>query len=449
MPAKKLKAKDLRWKCDPSFLSFYKDQKKFKGTHSIVGQDRAHKALETGLKLYRSGYNIYVAGMAGTGRTTTIRRTLEELKPACEDVPDRCYVYNFVDQAQPVLLNFRRGEGRKFRDDMRELVKILRNNLPKTLESTHVAREREAIVERYQTQEKKVFEQFAERLKKEGFALIQVQEATYVAPTVFPVINNEAVSIDYLENLVKEGKITNEERGQKLERHKELSTELKQVLIKARGIGKRMHDELDKFHQRWASLALDGILDDFYSRYEEKKVRAYFDEVRKHVLHNLDVFFGRQEQPQQPGVIMIGAPGKPDDPFWYYEVNLLTEARDEKISKAGCLIIEEPNPSYVNLFGAVEYTPSPGGAWTTDFRSIKAGSLLQADGGYIIINALDLLRRPLVWDQLKRVLNTEELIIQQPETYFQIATMALKPEPIKLSVKVILIGPDWLDRKST
>jgi len=443
MPQKRLPAEKLRWKPGKELLNQFRDPSKIKATDAVVGQKRAIEALDIGLKLYHRGYNIYVAGVAGTGRISTIRRALEHIKPERERPPDRCYVYNFADASAPVLLNFPAGKGRAFRDDMKELVRVLRLEIPKAIEASHIQRERELIVERYQREEKKLFEDFAEKLKKDGFALVQVQEGGYVAPTVFPIVGNEAVSLDYLDQLVSEGKMEASEREAKVRRHKELSGDLKRVLTKARGLGKEMHQALDRLLQRSASAVLDGLMDDMRARYEDEKVRKYLLRMKSHVLKNIDAFAGKKEQREQgEGIIVLG--GRPaEDPFWVYEVNLLYDQSASQ-SENNVPIVEEQNPSYSNIFGAVEYIVGSGGFWSTDFRHIKAGNLLKADGGYLIVNALDILRRPHVWDQLKRVLRTEKLVIQQPETYFQMAPMAIKPEPIDLKVKVIMVGPGWL-----
>ncbi len=446
MPGKRIPVDELRWSPTRDMQKVFKAAAKIAPTEAIVGQKRAIDALAMGLKLYRTGYNIYVAGMAGTGRITTIRRALEKMGKRHTSPPDRCYVYNFVEPSQPVLLCFPRGKGRAFRDDMRELIRVLRIEVPKAIESPHVQRERELIVDRYQREEKKLFEEFADHLKKEGFALIQLQEGGYIAPTVFPIVGNEAVSIDYLDTLVSEGKMEASERDLKARRYKELLAELKHVLVKARALGKEMHVALDRLLQRAASMVLDGLMDDLRQHYADERVRKYLLRVKAHILKNIDAFSGKKEEKApQEGVIVIGGSRTPEDPFWYYEVNLLydqtQQADDGKVP-----IVEENNPSYVNLFGATEYNIGPGNFWSTDFRHIKAGSLLHADGGYLIVNALDLLRRPLVWDQLKRVLKTEKLVIQQPESYYQFAPLTIKPEPIVLTVKVIMIGPTWLYR---
>lgn len=448
MTAKKIEPGMLRWSPDKKMAKLFETPGKIPTTEAIVGQERAIDALDMGIKLLRPGYNIYVAGMAGSGRISTIRRALEQDATPRKQPPDRCYVYNFVDPSQPVLLTFTPGRGRAFRDDMREFIRVLRAEVPKVLESQHVQRERELLVERYQRQEKKLFEEFAEELKKEDFALIQVQEGGYVAPTVFPVIGKEAVSIDYLENLVKEGKLTEEERQQKVRRHKDLSKKLKVVLTKARGLGKEMSQAVDRLMQRSASVLLDGLMEDLRSRYEDEKVRKYLLRVKSNILKNIDAFVGKKEQQGGEGIIVLGGSQRqPEDPFWYYEVNLLyDQENDAPSTKKGVPIVEEMNPSYVNLFGAVEYNIAPGGFWSTDFRHIKAGSLLRADGGYLIVNVMDILRRPMVWDQLKRVLKSEQLVIQQPESYFQLAPLTIKPEPIELTVKVIMVGPDWVYR---
>ncbi|MBI4212533.1 MAG: AAA family ATPase [Deltaproteobacteria bacterium] len=438
---KKLKPEALRFRTTKAFLSFYKNPETFSGAKGVVGQERAITALETGIKLAPRGYNIYVSGMAGTGRMTTIRRTLEELEPACIPVPDRAYVYNFADHLQPVLLTFAPGQGKQFRDDMKGLVRVLRADLPKALESTQVSREREKIIDRFQRDEKKLFEAFAAKLKAEGFALIQVQEGGLIAPTVFPIVGEEAVSIDYLATLVKEGKLSESERRVKLGRHSELNTDLKRVLGEARVLAKAMHVELEKLQARWCSLILDSVMDELETRYADPKIRDYLKRVREHVLGNVDAIIGKSDRDSDKAMFMMAGPMRPEDPFWFYEVNLLTDGRKQN---AICPIIEEDNPTYTNLFGVLEYNIAPGGMWTTDFRHIRAGSLLKADGGYLIVNALDVFKRPFVWDHLKRVLKTGKLVIQQPESYVQLAPLAIKPEPIELTVKVIMIGPDWL-----
>jgi ATP-dependent Lon protease len=446
MPGKELAVSKLRWMPEGKIKNAFKSIERIKPTHEIVGQERALEALSLGLRLYKTGYNIYVAGMAGTGRITTIRRALENIGTKTAETPDRCYVYNFVESSQPVLLTFPKGKGRAFRDDMRELIRVLRLEVPKAIEAPHVQRERELIIERYQRDEKKLFEEFAEKLKRDGFALIQMQEGGFVAPTVFPIVGNEAVSIDYLDNLVKENKMEAEERDQKMRRYKELMGELKHVLSKARALGKEMHQALDRLMQRSASIVIDGLMDDILASYSEEKVRKHLLRVKGHILKNIDAFAGKKEQDARggEGVIILGGQSKQEDPFWYYDVNLLYDQSQDAPLDGNVPIVEENNPSYVNLFGATEYNIGPGNYWSTDFRHIKAGSLLRADGGYLIVNAMDLLRRPMVWDQLKRVLKTEKLVIQQPESYLQFAPLTIKPEPIELTVKVIMIGPTWL-----
>ncbi len=455
MPAKKLTHTHVRWTPSKSIEKLVKSPKSIAPTQAIIGQKRAVEALNLGLHLYQPGYNIFVAGMAGSGRTTTIRRALSHLKPSNKLAPDRCYVYNFVEPSQPLLLNFERGKGKAFTNDMKELVNILRKEIPKTIESPHIQRERELIVDRYQRDEKKMFEEFAGGLKKQGFALIQVQEGGYVSPTVFPIIGKEAVSIDYLDTLVREEKITEDERDEKIKRHKELSVQLKRVLINARNLGRDMHKALDRLIQRSASVVLDSTMDDLQTRYPDKKVRKYLLRAKSHILENIESFSDKkQETPGLmgnsegggEGMIILGGAGsqKQEDPFWYYEVNLLFDSSNETTTDEKMPIIEESNPSYTNLFGAIEYNYAHGGFWSTDFRHIKAGSLLKADGGYLIINAIDVLRRPMVWDQLKRILRTEKLVIQQPESHYQIAPLTIKPEPIDLNIKVIMIGSEWM-----
>ena len=435
----KLKSDQLRWNCDKNTLSFFKNFDSLPSSEGIVGQKRAVAALDIGLKLYKPGYNIYVAGLTGTGKLTTIRRSLKNFCPVIEQPPDRCYVYNFVDSSNPVLLNFRQGQGRAFKEDIDEMIGLLKTEVPKALESEAVTKEKELIVERYQREEKHLFADFSEKVKTKGFTLLQVQEGGYVSPAVFVMVGEEAVSIDFLDQLVKEEKMKAIEAEEKRKLHKEYTRELKEILTRARSLGKGLQKALEKLLERSGSTILDGLMDDLHSKFTDKKVRKYLLRMKNHILKNIEAFAGKEKK--QEGMIVLG--GKPEDPFWLYEVNLLIDQSQEKPTSP-CPLVEELNPSFTNLFGAIEYHVSAGGAWSTDFRYIKAGSLLRADGGFLIINALDILKRPFVWDQLKRVLKKDQLTIQPPEYNMAVTPMALKPEAIDLKVKVIMIGPSWV-----
>lgn len=441
MKAKSLPAKRLRWQCPPAFLSFYTSPKSFEGKQQILGQERALKALDTGLRLHKPGFHIYVGGQPGLGRSSSVRQSIAALNEPCVPALDRCYVYNFANPSQPLLLTFAHGVGKQFRDDMHEFMQVLRYDIPKTLEAKHVAKERESIIERFQTKERQLFESFAKKLKEEGFALIQIQDGSYLAPTVLPVVEDEPIALEALEQQVTDGKMTLEQQSKILERHRELSLDLKKVLTEARQLGKDMHGALDKLLQRTVALILDGVMDDLRNRYTDAKVRKHLSRVKNHILENIEIFVDRKEESME--MPMLPAP-RNEDNFWIYDVNLLNEQENENHELEKCNIVEENNPSFINLFGAIEYNVAPNGAWSTDFRFIKAGSILKADGGYLIINAMDMLKRPMVWDHFKRVLRTGELIIQQPEMGGQVMPMALKPEPMALSLKVILVGPNWL-----
>jgi len=268
---------------------------------------------------------------------------------------------------------------------------------------------------------------------QEKFSLVQVQMGSYSRPGIFPVIDGNPMSFDQLEGLVQEGKLSEEEVGRLREKQRELASELEDIFKETRKTEKEIRQSLSDLDREIISPVVRDSLIDIREKYGNEKINSYLDEVQESIMENLSRFMEKEEQPQIiPG---LNIP-QPADQFTEYQVNVLIDNSDTK----GAPIIVETAPNYRNLFGTMERVVDRSGIWRTDFSRIKAGSLLRAKGGYLIIDALDALIEPGVWQTLKRTLKNGAVEMQTYDPFYLFATSALKPEPIEANVKVIMVG---------
>jgi ATP-dependent Lon protease len=436
-----LEASDLTWRCDPSKLGF-DDTSGVAPLHDIMGQDRAIRALRLGVDLFSPGYNIYVSGVSGTGKTSTVKKVLETIRPRCSGPRDFCYVYNFKNPYNPVLLTFTQGGGSLFARRMGRLVQILQKELPAAIESGSFAERKEALAESYLKRQKELFHSFEEELKKNGFILSQIRVGPVTRPEILIPIGDKAYPYEQLALLVESGQIklaegaTLQEFAEKDDRFRK---RMREVMKESRSLNAEMMEKIEGLERS----AVDGLVDDFIDEIkqahkENARIVEYLDDLKEHVLSHLDrlkAAGGEGDGPPDPFKT-----GEPVDPYLPYRVNVILD--NSKTS--ACPVIMETNPTYNNVFGTIERTMTRWGQAVTDFTKIKAGSMLQADGGYLVLNALDSLSEPGLWKTLKRVLTYRELVIQGIEGLLQLSTASLKPEPIDVDVKVILIGPPHL-----
>ncbi len=434
-----LKPEELRWKCNPSVFKF-KNTGELDPVKGTVGQARALKALELGLKLRAPGYNVYVSGLTGTGKTTAVKNILDEMKPTQELPHDKAYVNNFVDPYKPRLLVFPRGYAVRFRDDMAEFLEHITRNIPLIFENKGFKMKREQIMKKYGEQEKVLLGAFGEKLKNDSFTLAQVQVGPFTRPEIFPVFDGKAYPMEKLDEISEEMKITKEQIKGLQDKYMDYRNELETILEKTRNLAKQMVKEIEDLARKMGEFVIDGHIRDLKVKYNKPEMHLYLDEVRESVLDNLEVFAesdSESKQGQEHGhqrAITL----KKDPKFKEYTVNIILDNREAKEAP----VVIETSPTFVNLFGTVERTFDHAGRWVTDFTMIKSGSLLAADGGYLVVNAIDLFTEPGVWKFLKRTLKNGKLHIQPPDAYYFFGSSTLKPDPIEINVKVILIG-DW------
>jgi len=422
----------LRWRCDPETLPFETTQA-IQACEEIIGQERAQEAIRLGLNIHSIGYNIFVTGLTGTGRFTTIKCILEEAEIQGKIPNDLCYVNNFKNSDMPHMLTLPPGQGNAFRKEMETLIETLKKKIPLMFENETYLNKKKEVVEKFRNKQAEMFREFEKKVNKEGFALVQIQMGPYSRPGIFPLIEGNPVNIEQVESMVEEGKFSKEELEKLKEKQAQLINELEDIFKETRKAEKEIKEELTSLDNEVISPAVKDSISDIKEKFDNEKVHQYLNEVQEDILTNLGRFREKEETPPPiPGLVLPQAV----DSFSEYQVNVLVDNSDTK----GAPIIVETTPNYRNLFGTIERVVERTGIWKTDFLHIKAGSFLRANGGYLIFNALDALTEAWVWPALKRTLKNQVIEIQTFDPLYFFSTSALKPEPIDCNTKVIMIG---------
>ena len=423
----------LRWRCPPESLPF-EDTSEIPACTEIIGQERALKAIRLGLEMDSLGYNIFIVGLVGTGRNTTIKCLLEEIDKTGKIPDDLCYVNNFKDPDQPRCICLPAGQGKAFKKDMDDLIESLKKNIPLVFESEEYQKQRRELVEKHRDREKGMVKEFESRAKKEAFTVVQVQVGPFTRPDVVPVVAGNAMPLDQLENLVDQGQFPKENFENLRVKYSQLSAEMEQVLKETRKVEKIIQEALAALDKSAISHLVEGAIGDIREKHKQPKIHAYLDEVKNSILENPGRFQPKPEAPPLPipGLVLP----TPVDTFSEFQVNVLVDNSETK----GAPAIIETSPTYRNLFGTIERSWGMGGIGKTDFTKIKSGSFLRANGGYLVLNALDVFMEPGVWIALKRTLRNRSMEMQSFDPFYLFASSALKPEPIEVRVKVVMIG---------
>ncbi len=430
---KELKAEDLRWQCNPEDFAFDSTDD-LEPIEGILGQERALKAIKLGVDLRSPGYNIFIAGLSGTGKATTVKKMLETISGNCPPLYDYAYVNNFKDSDRPVLLKFPVGKAKLFRQDMSSTIDILKTKIPQTLDSDTYINRKKKIVTHYNEKEQDLMGTFDTKLKTENFSLGQVKVGEVARPDIFPVIDQKPVPIYQLEELVKQGKITEGNAKEIIKKYNSYQQDLHILFRKGLKLSQEFQEKLNKLERETAEVVVKGVLENLREKYNEGKTLGYLNEVENNILDGIQVFKGVKPEGE------VSPEGFQIDYFKEYEVNIILD-NSETIS---CPVVIETSPNYVNLFGTIEKIYDGRGGWYSDFTKIKAGSLLRANGGYLVLNVKHLFEEPVVWRNLKRVLTYRKLEIQDSHYMLQVAPTSLKPEPIDIDTKIILIGNDYI-----
>jgi ATP-dependent Lon protease len=423
----------LRWQCEPKSLGV-RSTNDIRPIREIIGQERALRALRVGLEMKHFGYNIFVSGITGTGRTTTIKRLLQDFEQQPGKLNDHCYVYNFKNPDLPVSVTLPAGQGRALQQDMENFLHDLLRDLPSMYESRRYQQARKKNLQHFQDRQRSVLQDFERRVKEQGFDLVQVQVGNAVRPDIVPVINAAPTSLDQIETLVSKGEFSRDRYQILRDTLGDLEKQMATVFRELRNIEKKIQESMEELQDEIIMPFIDDAVKVLKATYTYPKIQSYLEEVRTSIRENLDRF---HTPPSLTAAAEAESKESPkQDSFVEYKVNVLVDNSETKHVP----IIIETNPKYNNIFGVIERGFEKGGIWRTDFTKIKAGALLRADGGYLVLNTLDTLMEPGVWQDLKRTLRTGLIDIQANEPLFGFSAIGMKPEPIEINVKVIMIG---------
>ncbi len=424
---KPLPAKKLRKICDPQQLGCGTSAEMYI-LKTIIGQKRAVRALQFGLGIKNAGYNIYVAGPRGTGRTTAIEHFLEAVARDQPVPGDWGYVNNFSDSYRPNALHLPPGQAKLLQTDMKNLIEEVQQEIRNAFASEEYAARRKKMAETFQQRRDEIFKALDRQAREAGF-LIQVSP---IGLMTIPVREGKPLSEEEFLTL------TEEERDVIVEKQKPLQAELQTALRQAKSLDREATEAIRRLDQEVARFALSLLIDELQEKYRQvAEVVPYLDEVQNDILANLADF---REEPDDDQSAQAMPKGARRSPFRKYQVNVLVDNGQRQ----GAPVVVELNPTYINLFGRIEQE-AQFGTLITDFTIIREGSLHRANGGYLVLPIDEVLRNPFAWDSLKRALRNQEIVIEDAtEKYGLLSTKGLRPEPVPLDIKVILLGQPQL-----
>ena len=426
---------NLRWRLDPATLPF-KTTDDLKPLKEIIGQKRAVEAFKFGMGMDRQGYNVFVTGRAGTGRMSTVRKLLQEISKKDRVPDDLCYVNNFKNPEAPILLRLKGGTGLSFKKAVNSFVAALKKQIPQLFESQEYISMKKEIMEAYEQKGKGFFKNLDEKVKEEGFALVDVQVGQIKRPEVMPMVDGKPTHIDQIEGMVEKGRFPKDEFETMKEKYEGLQGQVQQIFLELRDLQKEIQEKIEEMDRVIFMKNASDLAAPIFKKYKARAIKKYLEIILEEMANNLQIFMP-QPQAQIPGMPVM-APEV--DHFQPYKVNLLVDNSEQK----GPPVIIESYPTYRNVFGSIEKIVDRSGVWRTDFSKITAGSLIKAMGGYLVINLLDAVLEPGVWQALKRALKSEKLEIQTYDPFYLFTTSGLKPEPIDIDLKVVVISDPHL-----
>lgn len=424
---KELTYKDLKKECDPAFFKF-KTTRELDPFDGVIGQSRAIKAMEFGLNIDIKGYNIFIEGPTGIGKTIYARNKLSEIAKTKPVPDDWCYVYNFSNSNEPMAINLPAGLGREFTNDMNQFIETIKNEIKSAFNNQDFEKEKDAIQKDVEEKKVRLIDKLNKDAAKQGFEIKNTSSGIYF----LPMINGKTLSEDEFNALDEKTKQDFEARSVAIQQ------ETIETMKKIKEIEGKATDKMNSWQNNIALFAVTIQVNELRNKYKKfTKIQTFLKEVQKDILTNLNDFIEDEKPSNLPAQMQMAknANGKPWDK---YKVNLFVDNSELK----GAPVILDSNPSFYNLFGKLEYENSFG-MMKTDFTLIKPGLIHKANGGYLVLQVKDLLTNPILWDSFKRVLRTKLIYVDTLKDY-QLNTVAIasvKPEPIPVNIKVVLVGP--------
>ena len=395
---------------------------------AVIGQPRAIDAIEFGLAVNAQGYNLFVAGAPGSGRESTIRTYLERFAPTRSTPSDWVYVYNFDDPDRPNAIPLPAGRGSQFARAMDQFVQAAQREISRAFESEDYAKRQQDLLNELSRKRDQLYTELQAYAHELGFALQQTQ----VGIASIPLVNGKPVSVEDFEKLPTEQREAYEQRGEELQGR--IGASLRQAHLLERDLGERSR----QLERDVALYVVGPLFEDLREAYaDQPEILAYLDSVQKDLPDNLAEFRPTRSESDAANPMAQALAASREDSLARYQVNVFIDHS----ATQGAPVVIEGNPTYYNLVGRVDYR-STFGALVTSFQHIKPGALHRANGGFLVLRAVDLLRTPFAWDALKRALLSRQIQIENlGEQYTSLPMETLRPEPIPFDLKIILIGP--------
>ena len=423
-----LTPKDLKDVCNPNLFKFETTKELVDTNDLIYGQERGIKALEFGTEIDIKGYNLYLEGPSGVGKTMYTKKFLTK-KAEKEKVPnDWVYIYNFENPNEPVAVSFPAGQGKVFKSTMESFVKDVRKDLRKTFNNDDFEKEKQIIKQEYEEKRENLLKKLNQKTMIQGFQVSSTDNGVYM----MPVLDGKTLAEDEFEELDENVKREFEERSALVQE------QIFQALSEIKLIEKAAEKKIDEWQSNIALMTINIHINSIKANYKRnKKIGTYLDNIKKDILRNINAFLAPEQDPKtQTTQNQAGQKPEQKEPWLNYRVNLFID--NSKLE--GAPVIMDTNYSYYNIFGGLEYE-NQYGALKTDYMMIKPGLLHQANGGYIIFQAKDILANSVCYEALKKALLIKELSIENmTEQRGGMLLVSLKPEPIPLNAKVLLIG---------
>jgi lon-related putative ATP-dependent protease len=424
----KLKAKDLKNVCDASLFPF-KTTEDYVFEHEPLHQERGVNAIDFGLNIKSDGYNIFVCGATGTGRNTQVKKAVNEIAATHKPPDDWLYLYNFVQEDEPIAVRLPAGRGRIFKKDIEELIEELKVEIPKAFESEDYEKRKHDLLREYKQKRDTTLQEVEDQAYEGGFVL--KQSATGVI--LVPRSGDHPMSSEEYEAL------SNEEKEEIEKKKHEMHIKIEKVLGDVRAMEKNAKVKIKELEREVVLFSVKHMIDELRFKYREfDDIVQHLNRVQEDVVDNLDMF---REEEEEGTAALFGVKGAPKkNLFLKYQVNLLVDNRYAE----GAPVVTEANPTYYNLVGRIEYT-SYFGSMTTNFTMIGPGALHKANGGYLILQTMDVLKNFMAWDALKRVIRHREIKVEDINEQIRlISTTGLKPKPMPCDIKIVMVGPPWL-----
>ena len=411
--------------CDNQCLSF-ETTADLPPLQAIIGQDRAVRALEFGLDIQEKGFNIFVAGPAGTGKTAAITNFLKERARTGEVPRDWCYVYNFKSPNNPRALSLPPGQAKEFQREMRNLVIEAGREITRAFESDEYSRRRDEVSQEFRRNRENLLKEFDSRARENGFLV----QGGPTGLALLPHREGRALTEEELSSL------SQDQRQVLGERRLMLESELKQAISHVRVMERGLNDLIQEMDRTFVRSAMDYLVNELQERYaSQPQVVSFLEEVEQDMTENLQLLRAKPKEEEQTSG-PLEQPADSQNSLRRYEVNVIVDNSD--LNEAP--VVSEFSPNISNIIGRVE-REAQFGALQTDLTMIRPGSLHLANGGYYVVRIEEVLRNPLAWDGLKRCLKDGKITIEDTgERMGFMATKGLAPEPIPLDIKTVLIG---------